>query len=738
MADYWPIQQSFNFGEISPLLGAQVESDLYRNGTRYLFNMMPNSHGPAVRRDGFEFISIIDEQIIPLKMIPFNASLEKDYVVVIGHQWVQIYDDSGPAFGDLGALDLITNGNFNAGVGGWLENSNNPASIMSWNSSRARMVLTSGGGGAGQSVGGSQLVNLPNSTGVQYRLEYAMIETLPGTSTYEIRIGTTFGDDDVLNHVIVPGLDQEVLFTPAAAILDIWVEFHVTEGGSQLEIDEVALHEDGAPTVLLQFPSPYTAAARIENIQWAMAPGGNPALYLAHPTVEPHSLVLTISTNEWDFFPIPFTNPIPEWQDGNWPRAITFFGQRSWWGGVTSSPEKFWGSTVGGYIDFDFGSSQADEAIVYEIARRGDILFMSGAKELIIGSENSEYLVISEGPVLKPGDIEVKQQSSYGSFFGTYEQSGDRILYVSATGTKLRTMAYEWTKDAWVSVDMAWPSEHLTRGVVTQMAYQFDPQQVIWMITAADQLISCSYDREQGIIGWAQHGRNVLAIPGDELPGFSEGVIPGPFNGEAATWGGIAVSTVFGVNRLWAAIEYIDGTETRRIALVRLDNKSTMDGFVKFVSATPTNIVTGLGHLEGLEVGVLVDDAVDPLNTVVGGQIETQHEGLIFHVGLTNTAYLKTLPKEGGNQAGSAQGAKKRDPYIFVRVNRSSRPFINGKRPSDRTPSTPMDTAEPLRSEDIRITDLGWDRTAQIEIWENLPLPLTVIGIFGKNATKAR
>ena len=69
---------------------------------------------------------------------------------------------------------------------------------------------------------------------------------------------------------------------------------------------------------------------------------------------------------------------------------------------------------------------------------------------------------------------------------------------------------------------------------------------------------------------------------------------------------------------------------------------------------------------------------------------------------------------------------------VGVRLLDSGLPKINGVRPPDRSPSTNFDTPEPSFTGDAFITAVGYSTLAQITIEEDLPIKMTVVGIFGE------
>jgi hypothetical protein len=87
-------------------------------------------------------------------------------------------------------------------------------------------------------------------------------------------------------------------------------------------------------------------------------------------------------------------------------------------------------------------------------------------------------------------------------------------------------------------------------------------------------------------------------------------------------------------------IEYIEKYLTDEYAFF-MDCGLTYDG-------TPVTAISGLDHLEGEEVTVLVDGAVHPNRTVSAGAINLQVAGSVVNVGLPYTATIKTMPIEAG------------------------------------------------------------------------------------------
>ena len=146
--------------------------------------------------------------------------------------------------------------------------------------------------------------------------------------------------------------------------------------------------------------------------------------------------------------------------------------------------------------------------------------------------------------------------------------------------------------------------------------------------------------------------------------------------------------------------------------------------------------VTGLDHLAGKTVSVLIDGAVQADKIVsTGGTITIDPEGCIIHAGLPYTSILEPMRPEGGSQDGTSQGKRNRIHDIMVRFYNTIGANIGSSSESIdvvpfRTPSDPMDNPPKLFSGDKILPFAGgWDTNGYIRITQEQPLPMTVLSI---------
>lgn len=483
--------------------------------------------------------------------------------------------------------------------------------------------------------------------------------------------------------------------------------FSAVAGVTQLDIYD----SDGVPYTL-SLTTPW-GPDELDDIFFIEEPTGN-YLYMVHPGAPTQKLeYIPASTSFTVLQTVSFTSKPAEWIVGNYPSCGAIFQGRLWLGGTITEPATFWGSKSGAYEDFSVSAPvvASDAIIAVSMERFGAIQWMEGTKNLVVGTTNGEYLIVAESGLLQPGDINIERQSAYGSSHIQPVQVNERLFYVSGDGRKVRSMFFEFATNNWVSEDLIFISEHLSEGVIVDIRWAPNPDNLLWVLLADGTMIACTYERSNNVQGWHRH---------DTAVGFFDSIAVGNASG-TSTLGVIAVRTL--------------GTESFEV-MDTIGENFPLDSYIRSISpgSGGSTTITGLSHLEGEEVQIVADGAVKPVQTVASGQIVVPYEASVFYVGLGFSKKIKTLPLDMGSQTGSGASHFKRYVNILVRVLTSAAPLINGMRPPTRNPATPMNTPEQPRTEDIEVVDLGWDRFAQVEIEQDLPLNLTVVAVFGSVA----
>ena len=462
------------------------------------------------------------------------------------------------------------------------------------------------------------------------------------------------------------------------------------------------LHIYDEETLKTTFVVPF-AAGEEKDIHIVPDPSGT-IMYMFHVDHAPSKLTYTRSTDSFAYAAVSFTATPAAWGANNYPATGTFFQGRLWMGGTVNEPQTFWGSKSGSYEDLTTGSL-ADDALEFTLQKFGRIKWLMGTKNLLIGTHEGEHIVTSEQGVITPSDIQVEQQSSYGSASVQPILVGDQVFYVSPDGTKLRAMQYEWTADKWLSKDLTFFSDHITEAGIIDVAWQQNPGNRFWCVLSDGSVAMLTYERGESVWGWYTYNTDgtILDVHTEELGGYD---IP-----------------ILLVLRNGGELEF----ELERTTPVYLDSWVRTQG-------TALTTITGLDHLDGKEVQVVADGAVHSNKTVASNQITLDYPADDVYVGLPFTAKLVTLPFDKGAQGGSAVPYQKRYNKILISLLASAKPLINGVRPPVRHPSTPMGNPEAAVSEKVLSVNTGWDKNAVITIEQDLPLACTVLGIAGELA----
>jgi len=142
--------------------------------------------------------------------------------------------------------------------------------------------------------------------------------------------------------------------------------------------------------------------------------------------------------------------------------------------------------------------------------------------------------------------------------------------------------------------------------------------------------------------------------------------------------------------------------------------------------------LSGLHHLEGEQVDVLADGAVHPAQTVTNGAIALQNAATRIHAGLNYASRLKTMPVgSAGDAVGSTLGRLMGWSDVIVSLYLSGSGAIQGEQLEYRSGGDPMDAPPALITETVNVNDLGYDKSGQVEITQEVPLPFTVLAISG-------
>jgi len=401
------------------------------------------------------------------------------------------------------------------------------------------------------------------------------------------------------------------------------------------------------------------------------------------------------------------------------PRTTCEFENRILFAGIPSgnlTPSKelaIYGSETGEFDSFDngvvFNDLAADSSYEFTLLSRsgsGQIAWMRPSRVLLIGADLAEYRVLGGVSAIS---VDAKRQAFHGSFFANALEVMNDIYFIQRDRITLRRLEFSDRIDNYVAVDLTTISDEILKNNSESLAYQQNPDSILWVVRSDGKLIGLTISPELSVSAWHNH---FIA------------------NGTAGTLveSVAVIPDETGQNdRVWIAVKRtINGATKRHIEV--LDSGCNTDGAKKYTGVA-SNILTGLGHLEGELVDALGDGVFLGTFTVSGSQIDVVRTVTNAEVGLHYKSTAITLPVP--LQPSSAR----RFSNIQVRVLRSQALTINGIFVQFLKSGDPSDTAPPVFSGVKDINNLGWDKEASISLVQDQPYDQTILSVSGRILT---
>jgi len=386
-----------------------------------------------------------------------------------------------------------------------------------------------------------------------------------------------------------------------------------------------------------------------------------------------------------------------------WPKTVIFHEARLWFGGSKSLPITVWGSRVDEFFNFDLGKSRDDQAIniTLDVDQYDSINCLFSNRHLQIFTASAEYYVPSS-PVT-PENIAIKRQSGYGAKNIQPKVIDGATIYVQRTGRSLREFVFEFAEDAYISNTASLLAPVLINNPV-------------------DLAISVGTTNEDANYVYLVNGDGTVAIfntlRSQNVAGWSRWVTDGEI---------ISICTV--VDEVYFAVKRTINGVTKYY-LEEANPDAFLDSSVMYT--TPgTDTLTGLGHLNGEECRVRADESV--LNNVTPASGSATIDRVATdsaEVGLFFQPIVTTMPVEGDTGGGINLNGEKRIVNCLVYLQESLGITINDYTIPFRTFGTGvLGTAVPPYTGKKEIYLLGWSKTAQITIKQDVPAPMTILGL---------
>ena len=451
------------------------------------------------------------------------------------------------------------------------------------------------------------------------------------------------------------------------------------------------------------------------------------------------SATVVAATTQVDFAN---TNAVTDWKLGAFsgttghPSCVSFFEQRLVFAGTLAEPQTLYFSKSGDYENMTTGTN-ADDAMVYTIASNqvNRIRYLKSVRTLLVGTSGGEFTVSADGTdaAITPTNIVIKKQSSYGTANVDAQPAGNSILFLQKAKRKIRELSYNFDTDGYVAPDLTILNDIVTKSGINEMAYQQEPDSILWCVRDDGILAGLTYQRSEAVIAWHRHKLGGTFGTGSTATGYGVVESVASISGQLTEddFYVIVKRTINGATKRYVeAFAPFDFDETDATDFRFADSHLTYSG-----SATTT--LSGLAHLEGQTVSVLADGATHADKVVSSGQITLDRSTTKAVVGLAYDSVLQTMRIEGGAAEGTSQGKTKRISKVVLRLfetvgvkvgpslsNLETIPF----RTTSSQMNNPVDTLL-AGDKEIEFRD-DYNTDGFIFVKQDQPLPLSVLAIY--------
>ena len=531
-------------GVLSPRLGGRTDISKYYNGCAELENFLVHPHGGATRRPGTRFISEVKSSAAQCRLISFQFNVEQAYILEFGNNYFRIYKDGGqvtsgsPATAvevtttyttaQLAALKFAQSGDVMYVChpslpvrkisrtshtawtltdvtfcrGPFLDENTTTTTLLA--TGRTGSVTINASATTGINAGG---FTSDGDVGRLIKLHHGYAKITGVNSTTQV-VATVQENDDYVAELTPSYASNTISFSegdPSSTALE--------HNDRIVDSDKKFLEEGFKTGMKITVTGASTSA--------------NNATYLLVKVTE-DTLLLSPSddvVNESASATITVAGTLEAhtgWSLGafspvtGYPSAIAFYEQRLVFAGTTNQPQTLFFSVGGDFENFQDGTD-ADSALIYTIGSNqvNVCRYLASSRTLLVGTSGGEHAVRAgvADEALTPSNAQIKQQSVFGSADVQPVQVGNASLFLHRAARKIRELTYNYDTDSYVAPDLTILAEHVTETGLTELAYQQEPDSVVWGVRTDGQLIGMTYRREEQVVAW--HTHKIGGISGD-------------------------------------------------------------------------------------------------------------------------------------------------------------------------------------------------------------------------------
>jgi hypothetical protein len=462
---------------------------------------------------------------------------------------------------------------------------------------------------------------------------------------------------------------------------------------------------------------------QIEEVKYTASAGN---LWIVHQEQQPMKLT-------WDGKMV--TKSYPQFigkdftREGSRPGAVAFDAGRLCFAGTVSEPNRIYMSrppdSMTGkdrYTDFTAGENPADAIVLEENDMYGSrIQWIAANRRLLAATERATWSDTGEVPTPAAFDMNIIEYAGANSIQprGTKEI----MVYAGRSGTILRALVWNQTSEGsgFVDMDISERAAHLFTAGIRDFAVSDYPYPVIWIVTKAGELMSCTVNIRAGVLAYARHPTN----------GYVEAITVVPEKTGDVVFLVVKRGEIRNIEHLF----FED--------LVNADNTEShyVDAGESREYHTPTKTLTALQRFAGKKIRIFADGAAEPPVLVdEDGIAELQSEVTKVRIGLPYQSVFspntRQLPANG-----TSKGKKHRIEKVTLQLYKS----IGGRAGTteekaeqlitQRLGNYVMGSAPEPFTGDIDVTVSGnIDTEGKLVILHDDPVPFTLLALVERVA----
>jgi hypothetical protein len=726
------IQNNFNSGELSPLLHARNDLQVYANGLSECLNFIPRQQGGLSRRSGTLFVKEVKNNNDRVALFSFSFSNNSKFLLEFGDEYIRFYKDKQAYIVSSVHYEIASPYEKE-----YLFDENNVC-LLTFAQSEDVIYITH------KDYRPRKLKhNADNNWTIEeVPLKWGPFDALNtgNTSIYANAVSGTvtltasaalFSASDVGSQIYL-GASPDTTVKVWEVDVDYSANDIVKSGGRYYQAMSLTaggafagVHKSG--TVI---PSHIEGIVSDGNIDWKYLHSG-----YGYATITGYTNATTVTASVNERLPenvVGSGNASKKWAFSafstlnKYPEFVTFFNDRL----VFSKGIYLYFSVLGDYDNFalrDGPDLAVDMGINISVLSQeyngvewiypfGDIL-LAGTKSSIhtIGANTTQQIFSQK-------NISSRQLIGKGVAPVAPIQIDSSLLFCQKSFKSLFSLSN--TNDGFANNDMSLFSEHLFETGIIQIVYQERPDSILWAVRNDGKLLGFTINESQEIKGWHYHDisggfAESLAVVDDVL--FM-----------------VVKRTINGLTKRY--IEYLSEYFQHS---TNIEDSHFVDCGIIY-DGVLTNAITGLNHLEGQSVNVLANGSVHQNATVTGGTVTLNYAVTKAHIGLGYMSRIKTLSYEGGGKKGVSNGKSKRINRVQLQLYKTVGGIVSFAENDFtnilyRTGYIGMNQPVPLFTgiQDLSIGNT-YEKIAQITLKTEQPLPFNLLAIMCEMVTYER